>query len=651
MEPIRILMAVPDVKEEVISEFREVIQKANVEVGKIEARSTKSLVQQYLASHSGIDVIILSQYQGSDASYSPSDIDDISMECQKALIIPIISEERGGKYVADLSARGIYSALFEEDASFQEISSLISKGGRTKAEARAYYGIIKHDSAAVQDDVFDTRSAITFLSKYDGTVDDLAMRLDSLEVRLSTQDFKSVLLDVPDDIFEMVSRIDDYSKVCALLEDQRRFKARTRAKTKLISRDANTSGDQGKKKGLFGKRKEKKADSAITPAEQISMVSTRQTYEAGFISTNVGVGCTTCAVLFAASVANTHKDLKVALVEFDDADENFDALCMTVTGHRNTSGLNIFKVGNVDLCFHLKYSEFINKYRLKYDLCVYDFGCLKTDLIREYFLPLDYKFVVTSPALWKNYELVDFVKEVRELDKDNSFIYMVPSVVENDAALPAETVAPNTVVAVPYESNPLKPSGDTCELLKRIYDRNYKYDVKKLGKALNVSDPCSKKSISSRNVPKGLIIGLSLAGMIALFTVTAFALRERRIHESVVSQMQAAIQEKDERLKTLEASEGELASQLTGLKRTVVVLKNDAKPGEKISTINTEVVEVRSEVGEELFLSPEKIDKVVACVGISAGVPIYDSETAYPVKAPEEKAEEVVPESEPENHR
>ena len=641
-------MAVPEVNEDVVAEFSEAVEECGVKIAGIDTRSTKSLIRQYLTAHKDTNVIILSQFQGSDSSYSPAEIDDISMECQKALIIPIISEKKGGRYVSELAARGIYSALFEQDASFQEIAELIKKGGRNKAEARSDYAVdVRSDPAVIHEEIFDTRSAVTYLSKYDGTVEDLAVRLDGLEGRLSPQEFRSVLIDLPDEMFEMVSRLENYEKVCALMEDQR---------DKQKPKDKAAPEEYGAKKKLFGRlKKDKSSDSkkvTITPADQIAMAgNARKTYEAGFVATNVGVGCTTSAILFATSVANTHKDIRVALVEFDDADENFDSLCMTVTGHQNTSGLNSFKVGNVDFCFHLKYSEFIRKYRNRYDLCVYDFGCIKTDLVKEYLLPLDYKFVVTSSVLWKSRELSAFFDEVKRLDEEHSLVYIVPSVVSNAAALSAEIVAPNTVLAVPFESNPLEPSSDTYETFKRIYDGKYTFNSKKLGKAINVSEPCAVKSISSKNIPKKLLLGIGAACLLAFGIVMWQSIRSKNTYLSVISQLQSNITEKDVRLKQLEESENTLARRVTDLKRTVVILTEDVKPGDKITTLNTEIKEVSSEVDEKYFLSKDKIDEVVACVGINAGVPVYESQTALPVTAPEKPAEGTEVEGEPQENQ
>ena len=75
-------MAVPEVNEDVVAEFSEAVEECGVKIAGIDTRSTKSLIRQYLTAHKDTNVIILSQFQGSDSSYSPAEIDDISMECQ-----------------------------------------------------------------------------------------------------------------------------------------------------------------------------------------------------------------------------------------------------------------------------------------------------------------------------------------------------------------------------------------------------------------------------------------------------------------------------------------------------------------------------------------------------------------------------------------
>ena len=82
-----------------------------------------------------------------------------------------------------------------------------------------------------------------------------------------------------------------------------------------------------------------------------------------------------------------------------------------------------------------------------------------------------------------------------------------------------------------------------------------------------------------------------------------------------------------------------------------MILTEDVKPGDKITTLNTEVKEVSSEVDEKYFLSKDKIDEVVACVGINAGVPVYESQTALPVTAPEKPAEGTEVEGEPQENQ
>ena len=640
-EKVAILMAIPDVDDNVVADFTGAMSKCGVEVSRVEYRSTKPLVRQYLESHKDTGVIILSEFQGNEPGYTPQEIDRISVECSDAIIIPIISEKRGERYVSELCALGIYNALFDQQASYDEIGKLIRTGGRSKGSARSYYGIDTQEVVVQQGEKFDTRSAVSYLCKYNRTVEDLSSRLDELSKRLDMREIVDVLSDLPDDVFEMVSRIDSYSPICALLADARRNR---RGSSSGAGSGAKAEDDESGKKErkLFGSKKAKKKERKeagekelkLSPVQQLALSAGRKTVEVGFVATNIGVGCTTSAIIFAAAVAKTHKGQKVAVVEFDDADDNFNALCMEVTGHQNTSGLYNFAVGGVDCFFHVKYSDFVGKYRQDYDLAVYDFGCLSTELIKEYFVPLDMKFVVTSPRLWKNMELVEFYKEVGPFDPEHEFIYLVSTVENNEAVETAQVVEPNTVAAVPFESNPFCPSDGTAGLFKSIYDGKYKYSLKRLGKAPDVKTLGTKAGKSSRSLPVGLLVGLATLALAVIGYLVYSGIRTRQAYQQTVAAFQQAMADKDGRLTELENSSTEMKEHAESLTRTVVILERDLKPGESISQANSETKEIESEISQQYYLSPDHVGKVSACVDIPAGVPVYLSQTAVPVPVP-----------------
>ena len=196
-EKVAILMAIPDVDDNVVADFTGAMSKCGVEVSRVEYRSTKPLVRQYLESHKDTGVIILSEFQGNEPGYTPQEIDRISVECPDAIIIPIISEKRGERYVSELCALGIYNALFDQQASYDEIGKLIRTGGRSKGSARSYYGIDTQEVVVQQGEKFDTRSAVSYLCKYNRTVEDLSSRLDELSKRLDMREWCRELTAIP----------------------------------------------------------------------------------------------------------------------------------------------------------------------------------------------------------------------------------------------------------------------------------------------------------------------------------------------------------------------------------------------------------------------------------------------------------------------
>lgn len=139
---VNVLLAMPqgDDDEAVLDVMRRDFQTVGVSVGRLDLRSSKLLVKQYLEMYQDTTVVIVSQHQSND-SYTPEELDELSLSLERLLLIPIIDdEEKGGAFVRKLESLGIYSALFGGDSDYETVARLILNNGRTKREARNYYG-------------------------------------------------------------------------------------------------------------------------------------------------------------------------------------------------------------------------------------------------------------------------------------------------------------------------------------------------------------------------------------------------------------------------------------------------------------------------------------------------------------------------------
>lgn len=73
----------------------------------------------------------------------------------------VVSEMRGSDYMKEIESLGIYTAVYQEDASFEKIAEWYCNG-RTKKEARAYYGVAGGDHV-VQYRNMDVNASIQYL--------------------------------------------------------------------------------------------------------------------------------------------------------------------------------------------------------------------------------------------------------------------------------------------------------------------------------------------------------------------------------------------------------------------------------------------------------------------------------------------------------
>ena len=127
----------------VAEELRSVFAKRGVTVHRIEFRSGKDSVIRSVRANPQIHAVVLSQYQDQD--------------------------------MKEIESLGIYTAVYQEDASFEKIAEWYCNG-RTKKEARAYYGVAGGDHV-VQYRNMDVNASIQYLLEYDGSYTDLIQRM------------------------------------------------------------------------------------------------------------------------------------------------------------------------------------------------------------------------------------------------------------------------------------------------------------------------------------------------------------------------------------------------------------------------------------------------------------------------------------------
>ena len=643
-EKMKILLAM-DADDGLAEDFRKVLEEKGVAVEAIEVRPTKRLVRQYVQSNPDVGAVILSEHIGED-SFSAREVDEISVAAPDALVIPIVDEEPGSRFMAELAFLGVYNAIYDEDGNDEMAAELIAGGkGRDKMSARIYYGIQGMERAADETAAFDTRNAIDYLRRSEADVRELRRKLLTLEKKLEPDQLKQVLLDVPDSVFETAKQIPEYRVVCDMVAPERNIPAARQEPSRLDEKKEpararkkgkkQKAAKEGKKEGFlpFGKGKKKDKSGEIDP---IRLAGEEHTglVDIGFISTNVGVGCTTAAIMCAASLAAGKAGKKVAVIELDAADHNFEELYQQVTSHdANVSGATCFSYGAVDYYFKLRYDEFCDTYRERYDVVVYDFGSIGDELIATFMPDMEITYVVSSPKMWKLGELEDFQRAMMQAAPEvgKKFIYLFPSIGTQEVAGAAEVIGNNLVVPLPYDSNPFHPSGKTQRIFKGIFEGKYKQQ--NLGKKLSPVQLLKKAGQSADGTLKALFLLVSVAAVCAIFAgVHGTDLQEKR-YNALYQAADKEIKAREQDISDLNAKIGAMESSLAAEEAQAVVILETVYPGDLLTDKNTEVRTVRSTEDASLYLSPDKVGKVAACVDMAPGTVVYERQAAVPISS------------------
>lgn len=123
--------------------LKERLQEAAAEKGlklQIVSRYRKEGVYQYVTEHPEYQYVILQEILQSSNPYTAEDVALLTEERDVRVIIVLNKNHAGNRYMRVLYAAGILDALYEEDAYAEKIVELLCRG-RTRKEARRYYGI------------------------------------------------------------------------------------------------------------------------------------------------------------------------------------------------------------------------------------------------------------------------------------------------------------------------------------------------------------------------------------------------------------------------------------------------------------------------------------------------------------------------------
>ena len=503
----------------VAEELRSVFAKRGVTVHRIEFRSGKDSVIRSVRANPQIHAVVLSQYQDQE-KLSPRDIDQICSTAEGDLqVFVVVSEMRGSDYMKEIESLGIYTAVYQEDASFEKIAEWYCNG-RTKKEARAYYGVAGGDHV-VQYRNIDVNASIQYLLEYDGSYTDLIQRMSVLVNGIPASQVASIVCQLPDPICEMLKREPRFALICQMAEEQYAYlyKPSGQPEKEEAGEKADTGGEeQPKNKAIrrFFKRKQEE------PTER--KPAKRQACEIGVMATNIGVGCTTISILLANTLA--HEGKRAAIVELDDADGCFEQLCRQEREEEQVDGITKFAIGTLDYYYHVPLQKFQLDYKPLYDFIVYDFGCLDQETIFHVYAMMQNRFIVTSKAEWKQHELKELLKDIKGMPGEDECRVLISSHCGgSDLGDVKELMPENTILAaIPYESNPFYPGKACRQIFLKLLDGTYKEE--KYKKSDSVEQRFSERPRDFKKFGIQIVMGALLVACMG-FMVSACSANNR----------------------------------------------------------------------------------------------------------------------------
>lgn len=150
--------------------LKERLQEAAYEKGlklQIVSRYRKEGVYQYVVEHPDYQHVILQEILQSSSPYTAEDAALLTDEQNTRVIIVLNKSHAGNRYMRVLYAAGILDALYEEDAYAEKIVELLFQG-RTRKEARKYYGIETVADVEKSMQIIDEERLKSFLGYIEG---------------------------------------------------------------------------------------------------------------------------------------------------------------------------------------------------------------------------------------------------------------------------------------------------------------------------------------------------------------------------------------------------------------------------------------------------------------------------------------------------
>lgn len=201
----------------------EAAAKRNLELSFV-SRYRKEGVFQYLQEHEDYNIVVLQEILQNSSPYTAEDLAELEDIRNLNIIVSISKGHYGDRYMRILYAAGITNALYEEDASAENIVGLMLHG-RNRKSCREYYGIrtlndVEQTLNIVDQDRLDKYSDYIING---GTMEETPNRYKFSAERLNSAENIELVKQLPEYFQTVLSDIQQYQLYKELASGKRRW--------------------------------------------------------------------------------------------------------------------------------------------------------------------------------------------------------------------------------------------------------------------------------------------------------------------------------------------------------------------------------------------------------------------------------------------
>ena len=469
---MRILLGVSGMGQQEAKIFVDSANAIGADIRSYETKFSKLGIEQYLETHPDTDVVIVSEWLETKATYEVSDFEKMIEANENLRIIPILgANAAGADKVKGLFNLGIYTALYAKDASAEQVARMITEG-RTRKAAKAYYNIQDSDGSQFGANI---QQCVTFICE-DGLPDGILDRAQYVKDHVELSDYQIILSRLPEDVIEVIRDAGEGLVGVTSKEPPQKKDTEEKDDTAPDEKNGGVSAKLGAFVATFHKpslrcKKVKKggmeSEGIQNPAVIESGIPLEQMREllvnvtVAFVGTQKRIGCTHQAIIAAHYLAKA--GYRVAIADCTKTKGKvFDAIrkYMSVS-----TGRGFFTYNGVD--YYSNAESGMNDIFLaneKYNFIIIDYGAFDR-VEKEAFAKTSVKCVVAGAMPWELGALNSFMMEAKAFSNECNYIIRGVGVAEGavDAIL-----GDRKYLTAEIQQNPF--SGECYTTLKEVFE-------------------------------------------------------------------------------------------------------------------------------------------------------------------------------------